>query len=509
MFVTNFLFRALTVAVVLLLAAPGFAQEQEATPQQRFNPILDYIDQDIHLVAWLDTSQFDSAEMAQFMVAVEQGKIPKQPITAALDGMKAGLSSAGCERVYLIGSLPELITGGVLLVFPCESPETLQKFLESMPSPLPQMQFQVDGDVLLYGAQLRVDAAIKRNRSIPVDLKEALSDPAADMPHGIVFAPPASFGDLMQFPVLMGTQSRPAALLPFLQSGNDLRWIMISGKLPPRHLAAIVAFKDTASAAKADQAREALLEETPFRGDPELLAYSVESNRWIKRIPDPEAAIELLQKMREIGVGPPHHEISNRLKHVALALHNYHNNYGQFPPQALVNGDGKKLLSWRVLILPYLEQQALYDQFHLNEPWDSPHNLQLAETIPEVYAARSQGDLKPGYTRVVAPLTADSAFGRPGNPLKLSDITDGTSNTIWFVEGPVAAAVPWSKPDDWEIDELSYKKWLSRNEDAAPASYMDGSVRTITGATPWEIVNKLLTVDGSEVVTQEDLNPEE
>lgn len=509
MFVLKTHFCALAAATVLLLASPGFSQEQEATPQRRFDPVLDYIDQDIHLVGWLDTTQFDVAEVAQFMAAVVKEKTAEQSITAALDTMKAGLNSEGCKGFYLIGSLPELMTGGALLVFPCESPKTLQTFLESMPSPLPNMQFQVDGDVLLYGAKLRIDTAIKKKRSISAGLKHALSDPAADMPHGIVFAPPASFGDLMQFPVLMGTQSRPAALLPFLKSGNDLRWVMISGKLPPRDMAVIVDFKDAASAVKADRARQALLEEMPLDGSAEFIAYSVESNRWMKRIPDPEAAIQWLQEMRENELGPMDNEISNRLKQIGLALHNYYETYDQFPPQAVVDAAGNRLLSWRVLILPYLDQQALYDQFHLDEPWDSPHNLRLAQTIPEAYAPQTQGELKPGYTRVVAPLTADSAFGRPGKPLKFSDITDGTSNTIWFVEGPVAAAVPWSKPDDWEIDADSYQEWLPTKKDSAPAGYIDGSVRRITGAAPWEIVNKLLTVSGGEVVEEEDLNPQE
>ena len=67
-------------------------------------------------------------------------------------------------------------------------------------------------------------------------------------------------------------------------------------------------------------------------------------------------------------------------------MHNYHDTYGTFPPAATTDGADKPLLSWRVAILPFLEQQPLYEQFHLDEPWDSPHNKTLIEQMPQVYA---------------------------------------------------------------------------------------------------------------------------
>ena len=77
---------------------------------------------------------------------------------------------------------------------------------------------------------------------------------------------------------------------------------------------------------------------------------------------------------------------SNNLKQIGVALHNYHGVYKTLPPPAKT-ADGKPLLSWRVLILPFLEDDDnLYAQFKLDEPWDSPHNIKLLTKMPEVYA---------------------------------------------------------------------------------------------------------------------------
>ena len=67
----------------------------------------------------------------------------------------------------------------------------------------------------------------------------------------------------------------------------------------------------------------------------------------------------------------------NNMKQIGLALHNSHDAQGGFPAPAITSKDGKPLLSWRVKILPYIEEKKLYEDFHLDEPWNSPHNLTL------------------------------------------------------------------------------------------------------------------------------------
>ncbi len=91
-------------------------------------------------------------------------------------------------------------------------------------------------------------------------------------------------------------------------------------------------------------------------------------------------------------------QCTNNLKQIGLALHNYHDTYGTFPPPAITDANGNPLLSWRVAILPFLGEDGLYNQFHLDEPWDSPNNQPLSFQLPSVYKCPSQPESVPPMT---------------------------------------------------------------------------------------------------------------
>ena len=134
----------------------------------------------------------------------------------------------------------------------------------------------------------------------------------------------------------------------------------------------------------------------------------------------------------------------NHIKQIMLAFHNYQSVNGHFPPKAIFGADGEPKLSWRVALLPFLDQEALFQAFHLDESWDSPHNKALIARMPEVFTTPSSptGD---GTTRI-------RVFEGPGTMfdgsrgMKIEDITDGTSNTVAIVAG--REAVPWTRPGD-------------------------------------------------------------
>ncbi|MCA9049728.1 MAG: DUF1559 domain-containing protein, partial [Planctomycetaceae bacterium] len=191
----------------------------------------------------------------------------------------------------------------------------------------------------------------------------------------------------------------------------------------------------------------------------------------------------------------------NSLKQIGLAMHNFHDTYGHFPPQALVDKDGKRLLSWRVLILPYLDNLPLYQQFHLDEPWDSPHNIKLVSSMPFAYRG-SQTDeqaIKAGRTRMTAPLTKDSVFGRPGSGMKIQSILDGTSNTLMIVEAAPDQTFIWTKPDDVVIPaENPLAVLLDAAVQGFHAVLCDGSARLIPQSIDSATLKALLSVDGGE-----------
>ena len=204
----------------------------------------------------------------------------------------------------------------------------------------------------------------------------------------------------------------------------------------------------------------------------------------------------------------------NNLKQIALALHNYHDVHGRFPPQAIRSKEGKPLLSWRVAILPYVEQMGVYQQFHLDEPWDSEHNKTLIAKMPPTYASPALSDAQraKGLTSYLAPLSRKPAatikaneptamemiFDNPeGN--RINEITDGTSNTIMVLEAHPKSAVIWTKPDDLVFDEKKPFVALEGQPNAGfNAAFADGSVRFIsTSADPKTFWWMLLMNDGN------------
>jgi hypothetical protein len=136
---------------------------------------------------------------------------------------------------------------------------------------------------------------------------------------------------------------------------------------------------------------------------------------------------------------------ANNCKQIALAMHNYADSHGgAFPPAVLYGSDGKTPYSWRVALLPYIEQEALYKQYRFDEPWDSDANRKVLAQMPATYRDPSaHADVQhSAYFVFTGP---DALFAGRQGP-KISEITDGTSNTLLLVEAQ--REIPWTKPED-------------------------------------------------------------
>lgn len=193
-------------------------------------------------------------------------------------------------------------------------------------------------------------------------------------------------------------------------------------------------------------------------------------------------------------------QCTNNLKQIMLAFHNYHDAQNSFPKQAITDKDGKALLSWRVAILPYLDQQELYNKFKLDEPWDSPHNKALIKEMPPVFACPDRQKLAPGET-VYRGFAGKGTILEPGNAVGMAAITDGTSNTIAVVEAK--ESVPWTKPDDLPFDPEKGKAPFGAGSDHAGgfnAAMADGAVRFIKSTIDANVLKALITRAGGEVI---------
>ncbi|MBY0229411.1 MAG: DUF1559 domain-containing protein [Gemmataceae bacterium] len=168
---------------------------------------------------------------------------------------------------------------------------------------------------------------------------------------------------------------------------------------------------------------------------------------------------------------------ANNLKQLVLAFHNHEATFGKLPAQAICDKAGKPLLSWRVAILPYLEQTLLYEQFKKDEPWDSPHNKKLIPRMPRIYLAPGRKDLKPGETPYQVFTGRETPFDRSDLMRKFITIADGLSNTVAIAEA--AKGVAWTRPEDLAVTEKELPKLGGQFPKWFHAAMFDGSVRKI------------------------------
>jgi prepilin-type processing-associated H-X9-DG protein len=189
----------------------------------------------------------------------------------------------------------------------------------------------------------------------------------------------------------------------------------------------------------------------------------------------------------------------NNLKQIGLALHNFHDANNRFPGD-IKDKDGKTLLSWRVQILPYIEQQALYNKFKLDEPWDSANNKPLIDQMPMVFACPTNVNRKPGQTHYRG-FTGKGGFFEDGDGVQIASITDGTSNTIAvaeFKDGTI-----WSKPDQADTDDPS-AFLASEHPGGFNVLFGDGSVRLIKDTIAKAILKALVSRNGGEIINFND-----
>lgn len=210
----------------------------------------------------------------------------------------------------------------------------------------------------------------------------------------------------------------------------------------------------------------------------------------------PELTAADKDRIRIASMGVQH---SNNVKQLAIAVHNWVSTYGdRLPPAAICDKDGKPILSWRVLLLPYVEEDRLFRQFKLDEPWDGPNNRKLLDKMPKVFRmpGADAKENRTHYQLLVGPNTlypdygkaADAAAsGRNGVPAGLramasrytiANIPDGTSNTILIVEA--TDPVPWTKPDDVMYDpQKPLPKLGKMYPDKILVGMADGSTRLV------------------------------
>lgn len=192
---------------------------------------------------------------------------------------------------------------------------------------------------------------------------------------------------------------------------------------------------------------------------------------------------------------------SNNVKQIALAIHNYHDTFNRFPAAAVTGPNGEPLLSWRVAILPFLDEMELYEKFKLDEPWNSEHNLALLDEMPRVFSDPSLA-LPPGIGNGLTNYhlaIGDQLLIHPSNKSGFRDVIDGTSNTIMSIAGNQESLRPWTSPDYLEIS-LDDPLFYVNRPNGFEVGFADGAVRRIAPGIDVATLKALFTRAGQEVV---------
>ena len=192
----------------------------------------------------------------------------------------------------------------------------------------------------------------------------------------------------------------------------------------------------------------------------------------------------------------------NNLREIRLALDFYHDEYNALPPAYTTDANGKRLHSWRTLILPYMEHAALYKQINLSKPWNDPVNSALASQMPEQFRC-PEADVPDGLTTYLGVVGEDFCF-HPTTPRSLKDFSDGLSKTLMVLEVSPQNAVPWMSPQDADlhsIKRLNSRESLPHRE-GFQGVMGDGTIRYFPADLPSETRKALLTIRAKDVVKE-------
>lgn len=403
--------------------------------------------------------------------------------------VRATLLQAGARHVYFLFGLGSLLNDPVIVIPTEKKTDTVAALFKQAPN----YQTRVIGSTLLAGPEAAL-SRVKQNPSKRAAAFAKALDALAPLPHRFVAILPETFkrAQAELNPTLPkelggGSMATLAEGVQWFGVGADL-----SGDL---QLKAVVQAKDAQAAQALDRVAERLLD--ALRQKPKLLPIpldakalaplrpQVEGDRLVLRLGEKELQTILLPAVASARERVRAAVTMNNLKQLGLAMHTYYDANRRFPPQYSVDKQKKPLLSWRVLLLPFLEQGELYKQFKLNEPWDSPHNKKLIAKMPDVYRSpRQKKSAEEGKTVYLVPTGKELIFNGP-NTKKINQITDGTTNTILAVEADEGRAVFWTRPEDYPVDRKEPKKGLVLKEmNGIIVLFADGSVRVLPANTP-------------------------
>jgi hypothetical protein len=502
---------------VLLMAAfawPLRGEESRFDPSKLAKDVAPFIEEGTFVIARADLMRWDYEKLVARLVAITgadpaafSGLVPERERKR----VKA-LQDAGARDVFVVFGLSDLFTEGGALVLPLGE-KADRKAISDLLGDSNSTPKQV-GKALLLGSK---DTVERLSNNVPIRRPE-LVEAFAAAEDGIV-----QVAFLLPPSVRRALEEMLPELPPDLGGGKmqtftrGLRWAALRINAIKGHVRLTVGCADEEAAQNLERslvrvlAAVARLEKvnevfpgadrwlpgiTP-KASGDRLNLLLDDNR-LREILAPHLRAALLPKLSEARLRA---RSTENLKKILVALHEYHDKYGKFPAAASYDKAGKPLLSWRVHLLPFLGLSDLYKEFHLDEPWDSAHNIKLVGKMPAAFDSTfDPRKATAGLTTYMGVVGNETMFTNKESR-RVADVTDGLSHTIFVVDADDSRAAQWTKPADLQFEPKSPRKGLSsRFSNAFMVGLADGSVRLVSNAIAPEALRALLTCNGGEAV---------
>ncbi|MFH1924802.1 MAG: DUF1559 domain-containing protein [Planctomycetota bacterium] len=518
-----------TLLVVLFSVTHAVGAEPGFDPGARAKAIAPFIDAQTVAVVYVDLTRIEvDPLLGKLVELVPEARWDVEEARPNLTRARDGLLKAGARELYVVVSLADVPRGGPFVILPGAGAIDVDALRASFPPPGKNEVIERIGGAWFVGLR----QAYERVKSIEPDVRDELArafEAADDTAAQLLLMPPAHSDRVIE--EMMPTLPEEIGGGPSTILTRGLLWAVVGMDAPPKMSFRLVIQSQDQEAAEAlrgkwldvvrflstseeaQRARRALRDLDKamalrnFEEVVELTTPKVENDRLVINLGDPDGSIQaflaaLTPPLEKARARAKRAQSMNNLKQLGLAMHNYYDVYKTFPAVGNTDAGGKLLLSWRVHILPYVEQQKLYEQFHLDEPWDSEHNRTLIEKMPAAYRSpASKHREKQGLATYRVVSGEETVFpGREGIPMK--EIKDGTSNTIMIVEVDDEHAVIWTKPEGLPFDPEDPERGLGGQfEGGFNAAICDGSARFFELPQPKERLRALFTRAGGEVIS--------
>ncbi len=490
---------------------PTAVAETKFDPESLAKTVAPYLDDRTLMVIHIDAARLDTKTAVRVLAQLFGSKVRDfEPVQERLDMLLLGFRKAGGTEFYIVLSLIDLhpnwssLNAGPFLVAPVRGEgKELAAFFRQVGAA------EKIGESIIAGPKTTL-ARLRKLQPVPrPELAKAFATAGGGAAQ-ICLLPPT---------VLRRAIEETLPLLPEELGGGSIKeltrgcqWAVARIDAAPSvqvRLTLQATDADTAKALHSDLSRllKALAKNEQIRSlfpnveKAVLIATPEISGDRLTLARNESELTTLLQPILAPFAPPPRSDATVRLHKLLVALLDYENAQHHFPAAASYDNEGKPLLSWRVHILPYLGEEKLYKEFHLDEPWDSEYNKKLIGRMPAVFRSSENADLvKQGKTTFLAPLGNVTMFPDKRG-LRISDVLDGTSNTIFLVDVEDSRAVVWTQPEDWRYDPSDPLKGLARRlKDKYIVGMVDSSVRLLQKTISKYTMQAAFTRNGGEVL---------